>query len=54
MALAAPTFAHAAMSATDIYLERTLLTVLGERCGLFTPGVSAALAAGARARRPAH
>jgi hypothetical protein len=53
MALAAPTFAHAAMSATDIYLERTLLTVLGERCGLFTPGVSAALAAGAAQARGA-
>lgn len=53
LVIAAPTLAHSATSATDIYLERTLLSVLGARCGLFTPGVSAALAAGAAQARGA-
>ena len=41
---AAPGLAHA--QPADLYFERTVMTVADERCGLFTPGVSAALAAG--------
>lgn len=52
LALAGPTTAHA-VSAADLYLERTVLSAVGERCGLFAPGVSAALAAGAAQARGA-
>lgn len=42
--VAAPGMAHA--RAADLFFERTVMSAADERCGLFTPEVSAALAAG--------
>ena len=41
---AAPGLAHA--QAADLFYERTVMSAADERCGLFAPDVSAALAAG--------
>lgn len=49
--LAAPAVALA--QPTDLFYERTLMTAVGDRCGLFTPEVSAALAAAAAQSRGA-
>lgn len=44
----------AAAGPADLYYERTLMSVLGRRCGLFEPGVASALsAAGVQARSAA-
>lgn len=52
VALAAmPLAAHA--QATDLFFERTVMTAADARCRLFTPDVSAALAAGAAQARGA-
>ena len=37
----------------DLFFERTVMTAADSRCDLFTPGVSAALAAGAAQARGA-
>ena len=49
--LAAPGAASALPQ--DLFYERTVMSALGERCGLFTPEVSAALAASAAQARGA-
>lgn len=49
--LAAPAAAWA--QPTDLFYERTLMTAVGERCRLFTPEVSAGLAAAAAQARGA-
>ena len=49
--VAAPTCALA--QPADLFLERTAMTALGEKCRLFTPEVSAALASGAAQARGA-
>ncbi len=42
-----------AAGSTSLYYERTLLSVAGERCGLFTPQIGAALRAASRQARGA-
>ncbi len=49
--LAAPVAAHARPA--DLFLERTAVGLAGDRCGLLTPDVSAALAAAAQQARGA-
>ena len=45
---------HAAQSQpADLFYERTVMSAAGERCGLFTPAISAALAASAAQARGA-
>jgi len=51
-AVGAPIAAHAA-GPSSLYYERTLMVVAGERCRLFTPGITAALSAGAHQARGA-
>lgn len=48
---AAPAVASAQPS--DLFFERTVMTAVGERCRLFTPEITAALAAGAAQARGA-
>jgi len=48
---AAPMVAQA--QPTDLFYERTVMSVAGDRCGLFTPQISAALAASAAQARGA-
>jgi hypothetical protein len=48
---AAPGFAHA--QPVDLFYERTVMSAADQRCGLFAPDVSAALAAGAAQARGA-
>jgi hypothetical protein len=48
---AAPSAAHA--QPQDLFVERTAMSAAGDRCGLFAPEVSAALAAGAAQARSA-
>lgn len=49
--VAAPT--HAGAQPADLFFERTVMTAVGDRCRLFTPEVSAALASGAAQARGA-
>lgn len=51
-AVIAPVMAAAAPLST-VYYERTLMVAAGQRCKLFTPGITAALSAGAHQARGA-
>lgn len=51
IAVVSPTFAHA--QGLDLLYERTVMSAADQRCGLFTPDVASALAAGAAQARGA-